>query len=351
MSLPIDERYLRTVLTELLHIPSPSGRTEAAVAYLRRNLEELGQATRRTRRGTLLIPVAGEDSSRAKAVAAHVDTLGGMVKQLKDNGRLELTSIGHWSPRFAEGARVTVFTDSREIRGSILPLKASAHTFGDELESQPTTWENLEVRLDARVSDRKGLEELGLHVGDYLALDPVPEWSDGFLSSRYLDDKAGVACLLTALKALRDQDIRPPQDLLGIVSITEEEGTGGCSALPPEVEELVCVDNGTLAEGQNTSEFGATVVMKDSSGPYDLHLTRRLIELATGKGIPHQREIFRKYVSDAASVIEAGADVRAGLVAFGCDGSHGWERVHEDSLFAATRLLVAYMLDPLPQLP
>jgi putative aminopeptidase FrvX len=209
------------------------------------------------------------------------------------------------------------------------------------------TWENLEIRLDARVSTKQDLVDLGLHVGDFVALDPLPEWSDGFLSSRYLDDKAGVACLLTALKALRDQDHKPPQDLLGVITVTEEEGTGAAAALSPEVEELVCVDNGTLAPGQNTSEYGATIVMKDSAGPYDYQVTRRLIELARDFAIPHQREIFPRYRSDASSVIDAGGDVRAGLVAFGCDGSHGWERVHEDSLFATTRLLVAYMMDPL----
>jgi peptidase M42 family hydrolase len=344
---PIDESYLRRVLTELLHIPSPTGRTDAVVGYLQGELRDLEMSHHLNRRGTVLVSLPGSEQSRAKAVAAHADTLGAMVKGLKDNGRLEVTMLGHWSPRFAEGARVTVFADDRRVRGSILPLKLSAHTFGKAIDKQPVDWDNLEIRLDARVSNRKDLENLGVHVGDYVALDPLPEWSEGFLSSRYLDDKAGVACILTALKVLRDQDLIPPQSIQALFTITEEEGSGGSTGVAKEVEELLCVDNGTLAPGQNTCEFGATVVVKDSGGPYNYHLTRRLLELCTQDKIPHSREVFRFYRSDAAAIVSSGSDVRTALVAYGCDGSHAWERVHEDSLFAVTRLVVRFLMDPL----
>ena len=52
----------------------------------------------------------------ARAIVSHLDTLGAQVKLLKDNGRLEVVPIGHWSARFAEGARVTLFSESRRLR-------------------------------------------------------------------------------------------------------------------------------------------------------------------------------------------------------------------------------------------
>ena len=97
-----------------------------------------------------------------RAVVVHADTIGTMVKHLKDNGRLELVPIGHWSSRFAEGARVTLFTDEGSFRGSILPLKASGHTFNEEVDTQPVGWPHIEVRIDADCYDRASTEALGI---------------------------------------------------------------------------------------------------------------------------------------------------------------------------------------------
>jgi len=86
--------------------------------------------------------------------------------------------------------------------------------------------------------------------------------------------------------------------------------------------------------------------MQDSSGPFDWHLTRRLIELCQNDGIEHSRDVFRYYRSDAAAAVEAGNDIRTALVCFGLDASHGHERVHLDSLKALSELMIAYIISP-----
>ena len=115
-----------------------------------------------------------------------------MVKGLKPNGRLEIVPIGHWNARFAEGARVTIFSDMRVLRGTILPLKASGHTFGPEIDKQPCGWEYVEVRIDEHCFGLDDLLRLGLRVGDFIAIDTNYEIDqNGFINSRHLDDKAG----------------------------------------------------------------------------------------------------------------------------------------------------------------
>ena len=49
-------------------------------------------------------------------------------------------------------------------------------------------------------------------------------------------------------------------------------------------------DNGTVAPGQYTSEFGVTIAMQDSSGPFDWHLTRELIRICQEHRIVHSRD-------------------------------------------------------------
>jgi peptidase M42 family hydrolase len=280
-------------------------------------------------------------------VVGHLDTLGAQVTRLKPNGRLAVRPVGTWAARFAEGARVSVFTEAGPRRGTILPLKASGHVFDQEIETQPAHWDNLEIRVDDRVSTQEDLVSRAFHVGDMVAIDPQPEVTDtGFISARHLDDKAGVAVMLEVLSALTETEGRLPVDCHFLFTISEETGSGASAVLHGDVAELLAVDNATVAPGQNSSEYGVTIAMGNMTGPFDYHLTRGLIDLARRYGIDHRRDVFKHYRCDAASAVGAGNDIRTALVAFGLDGSHGWERVHIDSLTALARLVAVYVMSP-----
>jgi len=338
-----NDGYLKAILLELLSIPSPSGFTDEIVTFVCHELGRLGIRFELTRRGAIRADLEGAQRSPDRAMVAHLDTLGATIKALKDNGRAELVPIGTWSSRFAEGARVTVFTDSGSIRGTILPLKASGHVFNEGVDIQPTGWENVELRFDVLANSKADLAAAGVHVGDTVAIDTNAEPTDnGFIVSRHLDDKAGVAALLTAAKALVETGVALPVDCHLLFTISEEVGVGASAILHGDIAEMVGIDNGTIASGQNTIETGVTIAMQDSSGPFDYHLTRKLIHLCEEKGIEHARDVFRYYRSDNAAAIEAGNDLRTALVCFGLDASHGYERTHIRSLDALTRLLIAY---------
>ena len=121
--LAIDSEYLATRLSQLLDIPSPTGYTDTIVRECCDELRRLGVKFEVTRRGGIRAFIPGKTDKPARAIVSHLDTLGAQVKLVKDNGRLELVSIGNWSARFAEGARVTIFSEKGAFRGTILPLK------------------------------------------------------------------------------------------------------------------------------------------------------------------------------------------------------------------------------------
>ncbi|MNF32860.1 Glutamyl aminopeptidase [compost metagenome] len=342
-----DLAYLQKILLEMLAIPSPTGFTDTIVRYVAERLEEIGIPFEMTRRGTIRGTLKGKQSSPDRAVSAHLDTIGAIVRELKDSGRLGLAPVGCWSSRFAEGSRVSVFTDHGVIRGSVLPLLASGHAFNTEVDQLPISWDHVELRLDAYASTRADCESLGLAVGDFVAFDPLPEFTDsGHISARHLDDKAGVAALLTALKAIRESGLEAEIDCHPLFTITEEVGSGAAAVLPWDVSEFVGIDIAPVAPGQQSSEHTVSVAMQDSGGPYDYHLSRHLLHLAGANEIPVRRDLFRYYHSDTQSAVTAGHDIRTALLAFGCDATHGYERTHIDSLAALTRLLGAYLLSP-----
>jgi peptidase M42 family hydrolase len=261
---------------------------------------------------------------------------------LKENGRLALVPIGTWSARFAEGARATVFSERGAYRGTILPLKASGHTFDDEIDTQPVGWPHVELRVDAYARGRPDLEKLSIEVGDIVAIDPQPEFlHNGYIVSRHLDNKAGVAVMLAAMRAMLTA-AKPPVDVFWLFTIAEEVGHGAASILLPDIAAMVAVDNGTSAPGQNSDEFGVTIAMADQTGPFDYHLTRKLAQLCREHDIRMQKDVFLHYRSDSASAIEAGADVRTALATFGVDASHGYERIHMHALRSLAELLTVY---------
>ncbi|MCB1926029.1 MAG: osmoprotectant NAGGN system M42 family peptidase, partial [Gammaproteobacteria bacterium] len=148
------------------------------------------------------------------------------------------------------------------------------------------------------------------------------------------------------IKAVRDAGVTLPVDCHPLFTISEEVGSGASAVLHGDVSEMLTLDNGTTAPGQNSSEFGVTLCMADMSGPFDYHLTQYMIRLCQEFQIPYQRDIFRYYRSDSAAAVEAGADIRTALATFGIDGSHGWERIHWHALESLAKLVSVYMQAP-----
>ncbi len=337
----IDTDYLLDRLLQLVRTPSPVGMTERAVALVDTWLRELGFEPRYTRRGVLYVEVG--DGPPRRALAAHLDTLGAMVTELKPNGRLALRNTGTWAARFAEGARVTIFTDHAEYRGTILPLKASGHRFNTEVDTQPADWDNLEIRIDAHLPDRQALVAAGFNVGDMVAVDAQPEVVDGFIVSRHLDDKAGCATLLTVLKGIAEGKVNVAVPFQAMFTIAEEIGIGGTHGFGSEVEELLAIDNAVTAPNQASRDDAVTIAMRDRQGPFDKRMIRQMLAVCERDGIAHERDTFRHYRSDSAAAVEAGWDLRVGLVCFSLDSSHGWERTHIASLNALAALLNGYI--------
>lgn len=347
MTLPdIDEALLQRFLVDLLKTPSPTGYAEEAIALTERVFRSIpGVKTSRTRKGALLATMAGERADAQRALAAHVDTLGAMVKSIKPNGRLALTRIGGYAWNTVEGEGCTVFTRSgRRIRGSILVTVASSHVHGEKTAETKRSDETMEVRLDEKVSSIEQVRALGIEVGDFIAFDPRVELTNGFVRSRHLDDKAAVACLVEAARALRAAGLKPRQTTHFFISNFEEVGHGGANGLPADICELVVVDMAAIGDGQASDEFHATLCVKDSSGPYHHGLSTHLRRLADENEIPYKVDIYPYYGSDGSAFWRAGGEAAVALIGPGVDASHNYERTHMEALVATTNWVLAYML-------
>lgn len=341
----IDVSYIAQRIIELCQIPSPTGYTDEAIAYMENEFARLGVETRRTRKGALMATIPGKDTGNHRVLAAHVDTLGAMVKEIKGNGRLKLTKVGGYSMNTVEGEYVQVHTmEGKAYTGTILVTKASTHVHGAEHDKQERNEANMEVRLDERVKSKADVEELGIQVGDFVSLDPRARLTEsGFVKSRHLDDKACAGVLLGLAKEIMENGIELAATTHFFLSNYEEVGHGAAGVFPAETAEVIALDMAAVGDGQTSDEYSVTICVKDSSGPYDYELSRRLQYLAADQGIPYKVDIYPFYGSDASAALRAGGQFKAALVGPGIDASHSYERCHVDSLEATAWLMLEYL--------
>ena len=281
-------------------------------------------------------------------LSAHVDTLGAMVKEIKSSGRLRLALIGGSQWAHVEGEYCQVFTASgTTYTGTILMHQTAVHVYrdGGKLERNQ---DNMEVRLDAKVSSAEDVKLLGIQVGDFVAFDPRPEiLPNGFIKSRHLDDKAGSGILLYLLQEIKENGLQLPYTTHFYFSNYEEIGHGGSAGVPPEVVEYLAVDMGALGDGQCGDEYSVSICAMDSSGPYDFRLRQHLVELAEEKQIAYKVDIFPYYASDASAALRAGHDLVHGLIGPGIDASHAFERTHVDAVINTAKLAYYYLFSPM----
>lgn len=341
-----DKKLLMSYMGDILNIPSPSGYTDKVMEYIERELEKICVPYIVTNKGALIVTINGSDNSYGRTLSAHVDTLGAMVKEIKSSGTLALTPVGGFMMTSIDGESCTVETmDGKSYSGTIQTTKPSVHISGDEARELKRVPENMEVVLDEKVFSKNDVEKLGIDVGDYICFDSRTAFTEkGFIKSRHLDDKASAAILLYAIRYIKENSIPLPHTTSFFITNYEEVGHGASAAIPENTKEFLSVDMGAPGPGQNSSEYSVCICAKDSSGPYDYSLRKKLIGICRKNNISYKVDIYPHYGSDASAALRAGWDVKAGLIGTGVFASHAYERTHEDGVMNTLDLVIKYCL-------
>lgn len=342
----ISPDYLVRFMVDLLNTPSPTGDTEWAISFVEQELEGMGVACHRTQKGALVATLPGLEDDRPRAITAHVDTLGAIVAEVKRNGRLRLSAIGGLQWPTVESEGVTIHTrQGRQVRGSLVFANGAAHV-NKEVATGRRDADSLEVRLDERTSTDEETRLLGIEVGDFVYFDPRVEVSpSGFVRSRFLDDKACVACVVATLKALTEAGVSPAQRTTILFSNYEEVGHGGVDGLPEDLAELVVVDMACIGTGLRGDESHCSLCVKDSAGPYSRRLSDKLLSVAERAGVDVRLDVYPYYASDGSQYWRAGGRAEVALIGPGVDTSHGYERTHQDALIDTAQLLAEYLIE------
>ena len=328
----------------LLAIDSPSGFAARAAAWVKDAFSNLGFDARLTVKGGVLVDLGGRDGENALLLEAHTDTLGGMVAEIKGNGRLRLTPLGGMRPENGETENVRVYTRSGAVyEGTLQLVNASVHVNGGYGDTK-RSWDTVEVVLDEDVRSAEDTRKLGIEVGDIVCFDPrTRRTASGYLKSRFLDDKLSVGILLGFAKYLHDNAIVPGRKVYVHVTVYEEVGHGGSASVPAGVTEAISVDMGCVGEGLSCSEKQMSICAKDSGGPYSYEVVGKLIDAAQKTEADYAVDVYPHYGSDVEATLSGGADIRHGLIGAGVYASHGYERSHIDGVYNTLKVLCGYL--------
>ena len=325
---------------DLLAIDSPSGFTHHVTAYLQAVFASLGFSVQLTKKGGVLVDLGGEDTENGLMLAAHVDTLGAMVAEVKSGSRLRVTPLGGMNANNAEAENVRIYTRAGKVlEGTAQLCNASIHVNSD-YNSTKRDWNTLEVVLD----ETEDADKLGIQVGDIVCFDPrTRRTASGYLKSRFLDDKLSVGILLGFAKYIADNHITLPRRTFVHVTVYEEVGHGGAGSVPAGVTEAISVDMGCVGSGLGCTERQISICCKDSGGPYSYEVVGKLIDAAKKTEADYAVDVYPHYGSDVEATLSAGYDIRHGLIGPGVYASHGYERSHIDGVYNTLKVLCGYL--------
>ena len=336
--------YAAHKATELLNIDSPTGFTKEASIWVKEAFEIEGCKAEYTTKGGILIDLGGENSDNALLLTAHTDTLGAMVSEIKSNGRLKVTNLGGLRAENTEAENVRIYTrDEKVYEGTLQLCNASVHvnsSYGDTKRG----FDTLEVVIDEDVKSAEDCRKLGFENGDIVCVEPKTRITEsGYIKSRYLDDKLSVGIILSLAKYIKDNNIMLNRKLYAHITVYEEVGHGGSASLPIGVTEAISVDMGCVGEGLNCTEKQVSICAKDSGGPYSYDVVGKLIEAAKKEGADYSVDVYPHYGSDVEATLNAGYDIRHGLIGPGVYASHGYERSHIDGVLNTLKVLKGYL--------
>ena len=343
----IDHKYADIAWEQtaaLLAVDSPSGYTDKAAVWVKNAFESMGFPAQITTKGGVIADLGGLDDQDGLLLAAHADTLGAMVAEIKGNGRLRVTPLGGMNANNAEAENVRVYTrDGQVLEGTLQLCNASIHV-NDDYSSAKRSFDTTEVVLDADSDSAEAARKLGIEVGDIVCFDPrTRRTASGYLKSRFLDDKLSVGILLGFAKYLADNKITLKRRTWVHVTVYEEVGHGGSGSVPAGVTEAISVDMGCVGDGLQCTEKQVSICAKDSGGPYSYPVVSKLIEAAKKTGADYAVDVYPHYGSDVEATLRAGFDIRHGLIGAGVYASHGYERSHIDGVYNTLKVLCGYL--------
>jgi putative aminopeptidase FrvX len=307
------EQYNWDLLEQLCAIHAVSGREDAMTAFVRDTVGPLVDELSVDNLGNVVAILKGSQyPDHRLMLQAHMDELGLIVRNITEDGFLQIERVGGVPEKSLLGQRVDILTDDNQVIPGYVGAKSHHITSSDEKYKVPNVHD---MFIDIGFTSREAVESAGIQVGDPITYHPnYHRFGDGMICSKALDNRMGVFILLETLKSLAQE--RPPCTIVFSFTVLEEFSIRGSlptvTATKPNA--IISIDI-TIATDTPIDKPLHPVVMRGGpaikmmdfhgrgtlGGLFSSPKLRRFIEkIAKQEGIPLQREVIVGVITDPA---------------------------------------------------
>ena len=207
------------LLRKLTEVPGPSGNEDAIASLIVETWKPYAAEIHRDRLGNViaLVPGTAEEPRSRLLLAAHMDEIGLMVKEVVNhlgNGFLRVINLGGVDIRQLYTQRVVVH-GQRDLVGVLAALPA--HMLPEARRTQAFGFEDLVVDPGLPADE---LQEL-VNVGDFISFQqPLHKLLGRNVSGKALDNRASIAAVTVCLNYLEGR--QHEWDVLAVATVQEE---------------------------------------------------------------------------------------------------------------------------------
>lgn len=233
---------MRDLLLKLCTIPAVSGREEKLTEFILSEIEGFCDA-RVDRNGNIICFKKGKKPAVKKVVLdAHTDEVGIIATSVTSDGFVKFATVGGIEEAVMLCRSVTFENGVRGVIG-MKPVHLSS---ADERKKYP---DKDSLYIDIGAASKEEAEAL-VSLGDTAVFDSEPTLMGDCLKARAIDDRAGVAVIISLLKQEAEYDFH------ATFTVQEEVGTRGAQtaafALSPDV--AITLEATTAADLEGVSE-------------------------------------------------------------------------------------------------
>jgi putative aminopeptidase FrvX len=304
-------------LEKLSNANGVTGREGEVRELMKKYLKPYVDEIREDRLGNLIAFKKGNKDAPTVMLAAHMDEVGLMVKNIKKKGFLQFAKVGGIDDRVLLAQKVIVHTDKGPLTGVVGSKPPHIQTEAE----QKKVIDADRLFIDVGAKDKNEAEKMGVQVGDVVSFDTkFVRISENFVLGKALDDRVGCAMMIETLRRLQKVDC----NVYAVGTIQEEVGLRGATIAAFQVAPDVCIvlestvagDMPGVEEGKAPAKMGEGPVLTVADAGLIAHpkVLRLLIDSAKENKIPYQLETGIKGSTDAARIALSREGVPSGVI-------------------------------------
>ncbi len=332
----------KELLVKLIEALGPSGREHNVRSIIKKEIKAYCDKVWTDQFGNLIAYNKGKGIKIM--LAAHMDEIGLMIKEIHKNGHISFASIGGIEPITLVGQSVSILAKNNKIVCSGIITTEELQDSYDVKEVPEID----DIYVDTGLSSKIAVKKKGIEVGDYI----VPRHETSYLGNKHLisgkalDNRLGCYVLIQLMKRLK----RCPYDLYYVFTVQEEIGLHGAKTATYHIDP----DWGIAIDTTNTHDAGDEPLVCLGNGPVITYMDSEVIsnscindwleKAARVKKINMQKKVEESGTTDAARIMINKAGIPATALSIPVRNLHSTIGICDMRDVESTIALLYYLL-------